>query len=416
MNMHKMRAVPEYIKAFVKWIILAGIVGCIGGAVGSVFHICIDLATELRMEHSWILYLLPIGGLVIAGLYALGKNYGRIDTNRVLEAVYSSEKVPFVMAPLIFISTVMTHLLGGSAGREGAALQLGGSIGYRIGKTFRLKPGDMHLIVMAGMSAVFSALFGTPLTAAVFAIEVVCVGVWHYAALVPCLTGALAGFGMAQCFGLAPVHFGGVVFPALTVGAAGQVAILALLCALVGMLFYETIHAAEHLGERYLPNKFLRAAVGGAIVVVLTLLVGTRDYNGAGMDIITRAIGGEARYEAFLLKILFTAVTIAAGFKGGEIVPAFFIGSTFGCVAAPLLGLDPGFAAAVGFVAVFCSVVNCPVASMFLALEVFGAEGMLFFAVACAVSFMMSGRSSLYKAQKMVYSKTDETRIDPTVE
>lgn len=409
------RAVPEYIKSFFKWIVLAGVVGVIGGAVGSVFHICIDLATELRTEQGWLLYLLPVGGLAIAGLYALGKNCGQIDTNRVLEAVYSSKNVPFLMAPLIFISTVITHLLGGSAGREGAALQLGGSIGYRVGQTLRLKPGDMHLIVMAGMSAVFAALFGTPLTAAVFAIEVVCVGVWHYAALVPCLTGALTGFGMAQWFGLTPVHFDGVAFPALTVGTAGQVAVLALLCALVGMLFYESVHAAERLGEKYLPNKFLRAAVGGAVVVGLTLLVGTRDYNGAGMDVITRAVGGEARYEAFALKILFTAVTIAAGFKGGEIVPAFFIGSTFGCVAAPLLGLDPGFAAAVGFVAVFCSVVNSPVASMFLALEVFGAEGILLFAVACAVSFMMSGRSSLYKAQKMVYSKTDETRLDSTV-
>ncbi len=406
------REMPAYITAFVKWVLLAGVVGAIGGAVGSVFHICIDYATELRTEHGWLLYLLPVGGLVIAGLYALCRKYGKIDTNRVLEAVHTQEKVPFLMAPLIFVSTVITHLLGGSAGREGAALQLGGSIGYRIGKTLRLGAGDMHLIVMTGMSAVFAALFGTPLTAAVFAIEVVCVGVWHYAALVPCVAGALVGYGMAQWFGLSPVHFDAVVFPALSAGAALQTAALALLCALVGMLFCAAMHSVEHLGEKYLPNKFIRAAVGAAIIVGLTFLVGRTDYNGAGMDVITRAVGGEARPEAFLLKILFTAVTIAAGFKGGEIVPAFFIGSTFGCAVAPFLGLDPGFAAAVGFVALFCSVVNCPIASLLLALEVFGAEGILLFAVACAVSYMMSGRTGLYSSQHIVYSKTDETCLD----
>jgi len=257
------------------------------------------------------------------------------------------------------------------------------------------------------MSAVFAALFGTPLTAAVFAIEVVLVGIWHYAALVPCIAAALVGYGIAQWFGLSPVHFDSVVFPALSVGIALKTTALALLCALVGMLFCASIHTAEHLGEKYLPNKWIRVLVGALLVLALTLLVNVRDYNGAGMDIITRAIGGEAVPVAFLLKILFTAITIAAGFKGGEIVPAFFIGSTFGCAVAPLLGLDPGFAAAVGFVALFCSVVNCPVASLFLALEVFGAEGVLLFAIACAVSYMMSGCSGLYKSQRFMYSKLD---------
>lgn len=400
--------ISAYLFSFVKWILLATLVGAVGGVIGSVFHICIDYVTELRMEHTWILYLLPVGGLVITGLYMLCRFVGPIDTNRVLSAVQSEEKVPILMIPLIFISTVITHLVGGSAGREGAALQLGGSIGYRIGKAVRLNSGDMHLIVMTGMSAVFSALFGTPLTAAVFAIEVVLVGVWHYAAMVPCMTAALVGFGIARWFGISPVHFSSVVFPALSVSAGMKTAVLALLCALIGILFCASIHGAEHLGKKYLPNPFLRAIVGAVLVLGLSLLVGTQAYNGAGMDIISRAMEGEAFPVAFLLKILFTAITIGAGFKGGEIVPAFFIGSTFGCVVAPLLGLNPGFAAAVGFVAVFCSVVNCPIASLFLALEVFGAEGILLFGITCAVSYMMSGRSGLYKSQRIVYSKIEE--------
>ena len=402
----------EYVKAFLKWIVLAILVGGIGGIIGSVFHLAIDYVTEIRVHHDWVLFLLPLGGLAIAGIYAIFKKQGKLDTNRVLKAATADEKVPLIMAPLIFISTVLTHLLGGSAGREGAALQLGGSIGYNIGRVCRLKQNDMHIIVMAGMSGVFAALFGTPVTAAVFAIEVVCVGVMHYAALVPCVISAMVSFGVAGAFGIAPVHFDGVVLTDVTALTVGKIALLALLCALVSIVFCSAIHVCEHTMEKFLKNKYLRAVVGALILVVLTLLVGTRDYNGAGMDVITRAIGGEVRGEAFLLKIVFTAITIAAGFKGGEIVPAFFIGSTFGCFVGSLLGIDPGFAAAVGFVAVFCGVVNCPLASTILALEVFGGENILLFTLVCAISYMMSGSFGLYKSQKIVYSKLDAHYID----
>ena len=402
----------DYVKAFLKWIVLAILVGGIGGIIGSVFHLAIDYVTEIRVHHDWVLFLLPLGGLAIAGIYAIFKKQGKLDTNRVLKAATADEKVPLIMAPLIFISTVLTHLLGGSAGREGAALQLGGSIGYNIGRVCRLKQNDMHIIVMAGMSGVFAALFGTPVTAAVFAIEVVCVGVMHYAALVPCVISAMVSFGVAGAFGIAPVHFDGVVLTDVTALMVGKIALLALLCALVSIVFCSAIHVCEHTMEKFLKNKYLRAVVGALILVVLTLLVGTRDYNGAGMDVITRAIGGEVRWEAFLLKIVFTAITIAAGFKGGEIVPAFFIGSTFGCCVGSLLGIYSGFSAAVGFVAVFCGVVNCPLASTILALEVFGGENILLFTLVCAISYMMSGSFGLYKSQKIVYSKLDAHYID----
>ncbi len=406
----------DYVRTFLKWIVLATLVGGIGGCIGSVFHLTIDYATELRMHHTWILFLLPVAGLVIAGIYAIFKKQGRLDTNRVLEAVITEEKVPLVMAPLIFVSTVLTHLFGGSAGREGAALQLGGSIGYNVGRIFRLKQSDMHIIVMAGMSAVFSALFGTPLTAAIFSIELVCVGVMHYTALLPCVISAMVAFGIAGAFGLSPVHFDGIFFADVQALTLGKIALLAVLCALVSILFCTAIHYCEQFMEKHLKNSYLRAFVGAVMVVGLTLLVGTRDYNGAGMDVIIRALHGEVRWEAFALKIVFTAITIAAGFKGGEIVPAFFIGSTFGCFVGSLLGIDPGFSAAIGFVCVFCGVVNCPIASTMLALEVFGSENILLFALVCAISYMMSGCFSLYKSQKIVYSKLDAHYIDVDVQ
>lgn len=402
----------EYIKVLIKWIIIAVVVGIIGGVIGSLFHLSIDYATELRMHNWWLLLLLPIGGIAIAGMYSLFKKKGKISTDRVIESARDNESVPLVMAPLIFISTCITHLLGGSAGREGAALQLGGSIGYNIGKTFRLKNNDIHTVVMSGMSAVFAALFGTPLTAAFFALEVTSVGVFHYVGLVPCIISSITAFAIAGKFGLPPVRFNIATPDALNIPVMGKVIILAILCAMVSMLFCVAIKKCEHYSDKLIPNKFLRAFIGGAIIVGLSFAIGSFDYNGAGMDVITKALHGEARYEAFILKIIFTAITISAGFKGGEIVPAFFIGSTFGCIAGSFLGLDPVFGAAIGFVALFCGVVNCPIASTILALEVFGADSILIMATVCGVSYMMSGYFGLYKSQKIVYSKLNEDLID----
>ncbi len=402
-----------YIKTFCKWLVLASLVGCLGGIIGSAFHLSVDYVTELRTKHGWILFLLPLGGLIITGFYHLFRSKGHIDTNRVLEAVRSEEKVPLVMVPLIFISTVITHMLGGSAGREGAALQLGGSIGYNVGKAVHLKKNDIHIIVMAGMSSVFAALFGTPMTAAVFALEVVNVGVLHYTGLLPCLIASTAAFQISKLFGIVPVQFK-VFVQDFTVLHMGQVMVLAVFCAVVSIIFCTFIKRTETYMEKWFPNRYVRAVCGAVCIVLLTMLFKTRDYNGAGMEIINRAMSGEARPEAFILKIIFTAITIAAGFKGGEIVPAFFVGSTFGCVVSSMLGLDAGFGAAIGFVALFCGAVNCPLASLLLSIEVFGAEGIMYFAIVCGVSYMMSGYFGLYKSQHIIYSKLDAEYIDRT--
>ena len=412
MNIFKKTKTPAtYIVILLKWIMVSAIVGITGGIIGSIFHIAVDYVTELRGETPHIVLLLPLGGIVIAGIYHIFKSKGSLDTNRVLDAASRDEKVPLVMAPLIFISTVITHLLGGSAGREGAALQLGGSIGYNIGKVLKFKKDNMHIIVMSGMSAVFAALFGTPVTAAVFSLEVTRVGVMHYAALLPSVTAALVASFVAKSFGLHPVHFDGIVLENISVLSLGQIIVISILCALVSILFCVSIKKCEHAFEKYMPSRYIRAVVGALIIVALTYALGTQDYNGAGMNIITDAIYGKAKYEAFLLKILFTAITISAGFKGGEIVPTFFIGSTFGCVLGSLIGFDSSFAAAIGFVALFCAVVNCPLASIILSIEVFGSENILIFALVCAISYMMSGYFGLYKSQEIKYSKLSEEKI-----
>ena len=285
-------------------------------------------------------------------------------------------------------------------------MQLGGSIGGRIGELFKIDKEDLGLDVMCGMSALFASLFGTPLTACFFAMEVISVGIIYYAALVPCMVSALTAYGISLLMKTEPTRFELASVPDLSPLTLLKVCLLAVVCAGVSIIFCVAMKTAHKEFSERIKNKYLRAAVGGLIIVILTLLLRTTDYNGAGSEIIERAIlQGEAKPLAFLLKIVFTAVTIGCGFKGGEIVPTMFIGAALGCVVAPLFGLDAGFGAAVGVAALFCAVVNCPVASIFLSLELFGSQGIILFAAACCVSYMLSGSYGLYSSQKLVYSK-----------
>ena len=386
-----------------KWLAVGGLIGGIGGLIGSVFHIGVNYATQARLAHPWVLYLLPVLGVIIAGLYRVTKVEGK-DTNAVIESVHFGKNVPVLLVPVIFVSTVLTHLGGGSAGREGAALQIGGGIGHTTGRLLHLGEKDLPLATLCGMSAVFSALFGTPLTAAVFAMEVISVGVFYYAGLIPCLTAALVGYLVSLMMKVLPTRFT-VADPGLDAWTMVLVILLAIGCAVVSILFCRGLQETGRRAARLLPNPFIRAFVGGVLVIGLTLLVGNTDYNGAGMEVVGRAIGGEVGGWAWLLKLLFTAVTIGFGFKGGEVVPSFFVGACFGCVLGGFLGLPAGFGAAIGLVAVFCGAVNCPIASVFLSIELFGTGDLLYFAMACAISYLLSGYCGLYSSQTILYSK-----------
>ncbi len=394
--------IGQYAVTLLKWMVLGGVIGLVGGIIGSLFHIGVDTATQMRLAHPWVLYLMPVGGLAIVGLYRLTKTEGK-GTNDIIASVHFGEQVPGLLVPVIFVSTVITHLCGGSAGREGAALQIGGGIGYQAGRLLRLGEKDLPLATLCGMSGVFAALFGTPLTATVFALEVISVGVLYYAGLVPCLTAALTGYLVSVLMGVPPTRFT-VTVPGLEVRTMLLVIVLALLCAVVSILFCRGLHGVEHLLKRTLKNPYLRVAVGAAVLIGLTLLT-NGDYNGAGMEVIGRAIAGQADPWAWVWKLLFTAITIGCGFKGGEVVPSFFVGAAFGCVAAGWLGLPAGFGAAMGLVSVFCGAVNCPLASIILSVELFGSGDLLYFAMACSISYLISGYCGLYSSQTILYSK-----------
>lgn len=400
---------------FLIWSFIGAVIGAVVGVVGIIFHILLEGVTAFRMSHPWILFLLPLGGLVIAGLYHLLRMQNDRGTNLILIAVRVNEKVSLRLTPLIFISTIITHLLGGSAGREGAALQIGGSIGSFIGRKIKLDEKDERIITMCGMSAGFAALFGTPVAAVVFSMEVITVGIMHYSAIVPSIIAAITATGISMTCGVTPTAFTLESVPALSPSGVGSVILLGMFCAGVSVLFCLAMETAGKYYKQIFKNGYIRIFVGGCIVVAITLLLGTRDYNGAGMDVIARAIAGEAEYPAFLWKILLTALTLGAGYKGGEIVPSFFVGATFGCVIGPWIGLPASFAAGTGMAALFCGVTNCPIASVILCVELFGAEGIAYYTLACAVSYMLSGYYGLYSEQKIMYSKMQPEFINKSV-
>ncbi len=404
--LRKIFSAGNYVEVFLKWALISSVTGIIGGLIGTAFSYSISYANMLNSSYSWMIMLMPIGGIVIVTMYKLAKDENDPGTNLVLESIRTKNYVPWITSPLIFFGTVITHLVGGSAGREGAALQLGGSLGSSVGKILHLDEKDMHIAIMCGMSGLFSSLFCTPITAAFFALEVISVGVSYYSALVPCFISATVSYYIAIHLGITPLRFNiDKVIPSFDIITILQIIGLAAACALISIIFCVAMRQSQKYAKRLIRNDYSRVLAGSALLLALTLLAGCRDYNGAGTQIIVDAIGGIAKPEAFALKILFTAVTISCGFKGGEIVPTIFIGSTFGCVFGPVLGINPSFAAAIGFVCLFCGVVNCPLAAIMLSIEVFGAQGLIFFAIASGVSYMLSGYYSLYSSQKILYSK-----------
>ena len=401
----------QTISSFMKWIYIAVCTGFFGGIVGICFHKSVDYATERRIEHPQLLWLLPVAGLVIIGFYQL-THMQKGNTNAIIDSVHFGANIPILLLPAIYLGTFLTHLCGGSAGREGAALQIGGSIGYWVGQVFILDEKDIRIATLSGMSAVFSALFGTPLTAAIFALEVISVGVVYYSGLVPCLVSALIAFWLSKLFGVMPTHFNILIQPIGDL-VIFKVIILALLCAVLSYIFCYVMHKTEHFLAHSIKNSYLRVLVGAVLIIGLSYALGTTDYNGAGMDVIRNAVEhGKAKPLAFFWKLLFTAITIGVGFKGGEVVPSFFIGATFGCVVAPMLGLGPGFGAAIGLICVFCGAVNCPIASIILSIELFGSGYLVYFAMACGIAFTLSGYVGLYSSQKIMYSKIKAEFID----
>ncbi len=382
-------------EAVLKWIWLCLLTGLISGALGALFSHAFTLVTDLRSENGWLLFLLPLGGLLTVFIYRSLKTQG-IGTNQVLLSLKKGKKVSPLLVPAVFSGAVLTHLFGGSAGREGAALQMGGGVAVFLSGKFKLNEEQTRIATICGMSAFFSALFGTPLGAAVFGLEVVFSKKQSLKAFLPTLFSSVTAFFVAQGFHAHAERFT-LNIPEFSFELLWKAMILIVFASAVCILFVFCLHKSEQLFTKLFKNLYIRIAIGGIIIIALTLIEGSRDYNGGGMDIVEGIFRfSQVKSEAFALKLIFTCITVAAGFKGGEIVPTFFIGATFGGAFALMLGFPVPFGAALGMAVLFSGATNCPLATVFICAEMFGFKGILYFAVSSFISRFVTGKKRLY--------------------
>ncbi len=390
------------ILALAKWSLLGASVGIVSGAASALFLHLLAWATASRENHPELLWFLPLAGVGIAWIYSgVGKSVEG-GTNLLLERIHQpSAPIPFRMAPLILLTTVLTHLFGGSAGREGTAVQMGGTLANLAQGPLRLSARDHRLMMMAGVSGGFGAVFGTPLAGTVFGLEVLTVGQLSYEALIPCFVAAYVGDVVTRALGIHhPVYLVGslpVLTPRLWILIVGAGALFGL----AGLLFSELTHAISHLSKLWLKQPWLRAFVGGCLLIALTYAVGTRQYLGLSLPLIARSFTLEGVFAgAFALKIVFTALTLGTGFKGGEVTPLFCIGATLGAAFAHLTGQPPAFFAALGFVAVFAGAANTPLACTIMGIELFGGPLAVPLGAVCILSYLLSGHRGIYLSQQ----------------
>ncbi|MCJ2020925.1 voltage-gated chloride channel family protein [Methylobacterium sp. E-041] len=395
------------------------------GTLCAAFLWSLDAATQARFDHPWFLFLLPLGGCAVGLLYHLFGKSVEGGNNLIVEEIHEPDGgVPLRMAPLIFLGTIVTHLFGGSAGREGTAVQMGGSLASAFGKLFGVDAAGVRVLLMAGIAAGFGAVFGTPIAGAVFALEVLAVGRVEYAALVPCLLAAVVGDWTCQAWG---IHHGFYHVDFLAGGAKAltvdplllaKVALAGVAFGLVGLLFAEANHLLGGWLKRLVPYGPLRPVIGGLAVIGLVYAFGTRDYLGLGVSAadaggmtINTFFGPDIHPWSWALKILFTVVTLSAGFKGGEVTPLFFIGAALGNALAGLLGAPVDLFAALGFVAVFAGAANTPLACTLMGIELFGATHGVYLAVACFLAYLCSGHNGIYLSQRIAVPKSAAANI-----
>jgi len=371
--------------------------GLFGGLLGALFAHTLSFVTELRGEAKWLVFLLPLGGVATVLLYhSCGMDKYR-GTNEIVLCLKNNTAIRAVVAPLIFICTAITHLFGGSAGREGAALQLGGAGAAAAGELIKLRDDKRQVLIMCGMTAVFAGVFGTPFTAAFFVLEFKSSRKLFSLAALPCLISAMVAKTVSS---LLNVEEETVILKnnvRFSLSVAGKVLILALALSLLGIIMCFIFDKAEVLAKKFVSNPYIRTFIFSAVVVMLTYIVSDMRYNGSGMEMAMSAVHGNADWFDFILKIVFTGFTLAAGLKGGKIVPTFCIGATFGCTFGGLLGLDPGFAAALGLVGLFCHASNSLFGAVFLGIELFGFAALPYFIIICIILWLLSAEKGLFE-------------------
>ncbi|TWR24868.1 voltage-gated chloride channel family protein [Mucilaginibacter achroorhodeus] len=408
----------------VRWTLISIPLAVAVGSAVAFFLWLLSWATHFRFGHSWLLYLLPLAAIAIHLLYKwYGKSAER-GNNLIIDEIHQpGAGVPKRMAPLILITTVITHLFGGSAGREGTAVQIGGSLANLFGSWFKVSEADKKLVLTAGVAAGFGAVFGTPLTGTIFALEVIAIGRIQYNALLPCLIAALVGDVTVSAWGVHHTQYHIDVVNAgsdlygkhlpLSFMLLGKVILSSAMFGLVSMAFAKGVHLVKNTALKLVKINWLIPALGGVIIIALTFALGKPDYLGLGVEaeypgavtIVSAFKHGGADALSWLWKLIYTSITLGTGFKGGEVTPLFYIGATLGNTLADILNAPVSLFAALGFIAVFAGATNTPLACTLMGIELFGGEYAIFFAVSCFTAYFFSGEQGIYSAQRNESSK-----------
>ncbi len=384
-----------------RWVALAVVVAICSGLLSGAFITSLDWATDSRESHAWLIYTLPVCGLVVGGMYYyLGRGLER-GSNLVIEEIHEHNSwIPLRLTPLIFVGSVISHLGGGSTGREGAAVQLAAGITDPISKKLKLQTPDRQIMLITAIAAGFGSVFGVPVTGAVFALEVQRVGRVRYDALVPAFVGSFVGDGVVRALGIHHTLFPHISEPQWNTSLALRMAGFGIVAGLIALLFVRLTHAIKDLMKKYIAWYPARPVIGGVIVAALIVVFGWRDYSGVSVPLALEAMNGSA-HGMWFVKLGLTSLTLGTGFVGGEVIPLFVIGALAGASYANITGGNIAFFAIVGSLAVLAGAANTPLACTLLGVELFGGNGVMFFAVVCAAAYATSGHTGIYHAQRV---------------
>ena len=397
-----------------KWVLCGGILGIVVGSASAFLINFNNYLTDVREANPYTLFFLPLGGVVIGYIYMYYGKGSRKGNDLILEHIHHGQgEVPLRMGPIVYFCTFITHLLGGSTGREGAAIQMGASISEAVNRLFNIHKIDRRILIISGISGGFGSAFGAPLAGTIFGMEAVVIGRTKYEALVPCFVASFVGHYVATAWGIQHEHFIIHSVPEINTINILKIVGLSIIFGLVSVLYSQLRHEVKRLSDKYLKNLMTRAFLGGLIIVGLTYLIGSRDYLGRGLPMVNKAFEGQVPAFAFLAKIVFTAITMGTGFRGGEVIPLFFIGSTLGNTLSNTIGLPPSFLAAIGMIAVFSGAANTPISAFLLSIEMYEGKGISYFFMACIISFIFSGHHGIYGAQKIYDPKSRLLNLVP---